>query len=466
MISEGSKKKMKKANILTLIAAAATLTGCTINNATPNKEFTETGVVTKEDQKQNVRKIYKKSVDNVEDLETIDSDDTDETTTDETPVEDETPTEEDTPVEDDTKEESDDTTDTDEDEDDSEDIKSQVSSYHVDYTYEYALKATYAGFPLFDEGEKETYSLTYVKENEDIFLDLTMSHSYKLNSNYSGEESVHAIFQDNTLYLESSVSYGEEVYTTKEAYAIRRHHVYGEFGDFFRYTYLDLLFADNSKENSYSALDALLEAEGVEITDATDNTVSIKFSYDELDATIVFNTELQSVVSATFDSSAYLNNLLNKIVVRDNHDDHHGHEGKDFPEEDKDETSETTEVTDESSETTEETTEVVEENPFKVEEAKQVMTVNFSYNDQVANKLSEEEIAEYHVHQHGHYDHYNDHSYYGEEKGNHKHDSEGWDHSFDENEYDNHGWDFDDSDDYDSDSWWDDDNVGYDGYNK
>ena len=421
---------MKKLNVLTLAVAAAALTGCTLSRGSANPTFNQTGVVTKEEQKANVRKVYKDSVDNVEDLETLDDDGSDTDVTDDTPTED-TSTEE-TPTE---ETDGEDTEDAEEDES----IETKIDSYHVDYTYDYALKATYAGYPIFDESEKETYSLTYVKTEEDFFLDLEVSHSYKLNSRYSGAQSVHAIFQDNTLFLESSVTYGEETYSSKEAYDIRRHHIYGEFGDFFRYTYLDLLFVDGSKQDSYTALDALLDAEGVEITDATENTVTISFLYEELAATIVFNTELETIVSATFDSSAYLQNLLNKITVRPN-----GHGPKEEPIEGE--------------ETTEETTE--EESLFKVEEAKQIMTVNFSYNDQVANKLTEEEIAEYHTHEHGKYDHYNDHSYYGDDDhGKHNHDSEGWGHSPEESDNNDYDWNWGEKDDYDDDSWWDDDNV-------
>ncbi len=421
---------MKKLNVLTLAVAAAALTGCTLSRGSANPTFNQTGVVTKEQQKANVRKVYRDSVDNVEDLETLDDDGSDENITEDTPTEG-TPSEG-TPTEGTEGEE------TEEDEEEDEAIETKIGSYHVDYTYDYALKATYAGYPIFDESEKETYSLTYVKTEEDFFLDLEVSHSYKLNSRYSGAQSVHAIFQDNTLFLESSISYGEETYTSKEAYDIRRHHIYGEFGDFFRYTYLDLLFVDGSKQDSYTALDALLEAEGVEITDATENTVTISFLYEELAATIVFNTELQTVVSATFDSSAYLQNLLNKITVRP-----HGHGPKEEPVE---------------GETSEETTE--EENLFKVEEAKQIMTVNFSYNDQVADKLTEEEIAEYHTHEHGKYDHYNDHSYYGDDDGGkHNHDSEGWGHSPEDSDNEDYDWNWGENDDYDDDSWWDDDDF-------
>ena len=64
---------------------------------------------------------------------------------------------------------------------------------------------------------------------------------------------------------------------------------------------------------------------------------------------------------------------------------------------------------------------------LQIDEAILKVTANYSYNDQVANRLTDEEIETYAKH-HGYndYGHKNDHSYYGDEKRNGNHDHDDW----------------------------------------
>ena len=125
----------------------------------------------------------------------------------------------------------------------------------------------------------------------------------------------------------------------------------------------------------------LLEAENVEIVDVDETTVTMNFDYEGIDASIKFNTELSTVVSATFDESAILLESLNNK--------NHGE--------------------------------------LQIDEAILKVTANYSYNDQIANRLNDEEIETYAKH-HGHndYGHKNDHSYYGDDKRNGNHDHDDW----------------------------------------
>lgn len=380
---------MKKLNALTLGAAILALTGCTVGSNQTNNLFDETGVVTKETSKANVRKLYREGVETTEDLETIEE---------ETPTVDETETEEE---------------------------KKEINSYHVDYSYEYATKASIANRVIVDSWEKEEYSLSYVLEGEDLFLDMTLKHSYQQNQYVTGSEEVHAIYQDGRLYVKNTYTFGEFEMTDVDSYRIRKHDLYYEFGDFFRQTYLDLLFVEGDKTESYNLLDVLLNKENVEIVDADATTVSIKFDYDEFEVTIVFDTELNTITGATFDHSKALADYYSDIVIYDHRPEHggHGHEDENA--------------------TNSEENPAEPENLFKLEDAKEIISVRFSYNDQTANKLTEEQIAEYrNNHGFGEYGHHNDHSYYGDDHGHHGggHDSGHWDDKPDEDDYYDWGW--------------------------
>ena len=385
---------MKKLNALTLGAAILALTGCTVGSTQLNNLFDETGVVTKETSKAKVKKLYREGVETTEDLETIEEDV-------DTPVVDETET--------------------------VEEEKKEIASYHVDYSYEYVTKASIANRVIVDSWEKEEYSLTYVLEDNDLFLDMTLKHSYKQNEFVTGSEEVHAIYQEGRLYVTNTYTFGEFEITDKDSYRIKKHDLYYEFGDFFRQTYLDLLFVEGDKTESYNLLDVLLNKENVEIVGADATTVSIKFDYDEFEVTIVFDTELNTITGATFDHSKALADYYSDIVIYDHRPEYggHGHE-------------------EENPANTDETTAELE-NLFKLEEAKEVISVKFSYNDQKANKLTEEEIESYHnYHGFGEYDHHNDHSYYGDDHGHHGggHDSGHWGDKPGEDDY--YDWDWND----------------------
>ncbi len=408
---------MKKINALTIGAAILALTGCTANQAqTNNKMFDQTGVVTTETSKASVKKLYRDGVETTEELETIDEEveSTDEEVVDEEEVTtgelvEETPAEE-------TEE------------------KADISSYHVEYSYEYATKASIANRVIIDSWEKEEYSLTYVLEDEELFLDMSLKHSFQRNEYCKGSEEVHAIYQDGRLYVTNTYTFGEFEITDKDSYRIKRNFLYYEFGDFFRQTYLDLLFVDGDKEGSYNLLDVLLDKENVEIVDADERTVSIKFDYDEFEVTIVFDTTLNTITGATFDHSKALMERYSDIVITDKRKENN-HHNKDV----------------EQVEDVEGEVPAEEENLFKLEEAKEIIKVNFSYNDQAVNKLTEEEIAEYHNHHgYGEYGHHNDHSYYDDDDNGHHghhghggHDSEDWDEDRPD-EDDDYYWDWDD----------------------
>ena len=365
---------MKKSHIIITSLAVLALSSCTINDlvSAGNELFgDQTGVVTEEATKKNVRKVYSESIENTEELETLT--DEDEPTGEEVPDEeqpgsvDEGNVEGSEVVPEETEEQP---------------ITDVITSYHVDYTYEYGLKASIHDYQIINQSEIETYSLTYVQEENGVFLDMSMTHSYKENDYYFGTQTVHAIYQDDVLYVTASIDNGGYYKSEyKESFEIRRGRVYKEFGDFFRYTYLDLLFVSGSKQDSYSLLDTLLEAENVEIVDVDETTVTMNFDYDGIDASIKFNTELSTVVSATFDESAILLESLNNK--------NHGE--------------------------------------LQIDEAILKVTANYSYNDQIANRLTDEEIETYAKH-HGHndYGHKNDHSYYGDDKRNGNHDHDDW----------------------------------------
>ena len=79
-----------------------------------------------------------------------------------------------------------------------------ITSYHVDYSMTYSMSASIGDFVFYETNEKHTYSLTHVKEEEDVFMELDMSHEYADSSifgDYSGKQSVNAIFQEEKLYI-------------------------------------------------------------------------------------------------------------------------------------------------------------------------------------------------------------------------------------------------------------------------
>ena len=119
---------MKKSHIIITSLAVLALSSCTINDlvSAGNELFGgQTGVVTEEEAKKNVRKVYSESIENTEELETLT--DEDEPTGEEVPSEeqpgsvDEGNVEGEEVVPGETEEE--------------QPITDVITSYHVDYTY-------------------------------------------------------------------------------------------------------------------------------------------------------------------------------------------------------------------------------------------------------------------------------------------------------------------------------------------
>lgn len=383
------KKIMKKTNALMMLGAVTLLSACSFRLNINNDLFSSTGTVNQEEEKTNVRKLYRDGVETAEDLENLDDEGT--VTEGETTTEEGGTTEGETPTEGGEGE----TT-------EGEETPEEITSYHVDYSYDYAIKASIDGYTIIDRFETESYSLTRVNEENGVWMELNRTHAYKANDYFSGSEEVNAIFQDNVLYLSSNIVAGQYTYSEKAAFEIHKKHIHNKFGDFFRYTYLDLLFVEGNKEESYSLLDVLLEQENVTVTDVKEDRVSISFTNENFDATITFNTQKNYIVSASFDTSKVLRSMYEEIII--------AKEGK-------------------------------EGNVFSLDEIKEVVTMNFSYNESEANRLSEEQIAEYQYRGNNNYGHYNDHHGYGEEQGGHHdghgHDSDDW--GYDEGNNPDHG---------------------------
>lgn len=298
-----------------------------------------------------------------------------------------------------------------------------ITSYHVDYSMTYSMSASIGDFVFYETNEKHTYSLTHVKEEEDVFMELDMSHEYADSSifgDYSGKQSVNAIFQEEKLYITQSFenSLGHGGREIKTAHDIKRRHIHHEYSDYFLLMSVNAMFDPTSRENNNALLEELLTNETVEIVDVAEDEVKIKFDYYGGVATMVFDTELKAFKSITFDKSKQKEDV--------NFDEEVGEEVT--PE--TEETPEVKEAYKGHKDHDEDDEDKGQGNDVVVDEYTYLVTINFSYNDQVADKLTDEEKAEYRYRGHdyshkNHYDGYQDDKDYGYHGGKDEHHGQG-----------------------------------------
>ena len=390
-----------KARKLFVLLPALLLVGC--SDILLPTGFQE-GVVDTPTQKTDVKRIYNEALDTTEDMEDFVEEDA--TETPETPdvPEVEEPSEEvpSTPeVEEPTEEEE----------------TPAITSYHVDYSMTYSMSASIGDFVFYETDEKHTYSLTHVKEGEDVFMELDMTHEYNDSSlfgDYSGKQSVNAIYQEDKLYItqtfSNSLGHGEK--EVKTAHDIKRRHIHHEYSDYFLLMSVNAMFDPTSRENNNALLEELLTNETVEIVDVSEDEVKIKFDYYGGVATMVFDTELKAFKSITFDKSKQKEDVnLDEEVTED-------------------ETPETPEVKEAYKGHKDHDNEEEKGNDVVIDEYTYLVTINFSYNDQIADKLTDEEKAEYrhrgydYGHK-NHYDGYQDNHDYGYHGGKDEHHGHG-----------------------------------------
>ena len=390
-----------KARKLFVLLPALLLVGC--SDILLPTGFQE-GVVDTPTQKTDVKRIYNEALDTTEDMEDFVEEDA--TETPETPdvPEVEEPSEEvpSTPeVEEPTEEEE----------------TPAITSYHVDYSMTYSMSASIGDFVFYETDEKHTYSLTHVKEDEDVFMELDMTHEYNDSSlfgDYSGKQSVNAIYQEEKLYItqtfSNSLGHGEK--EVKTAHDIKRRHIHHEYSDYFLLMSVNAMFDPTSRENNNALLEELLTNETVEIVDVSEDEVKIKFDYYGGVATMVFDTELKAFKSITFDKSKQKEDVnLDEEVTED-------------------ETPETLEVKEAYKGYKDHDDEEEKGNDVVIDEYTYLVTINFSYNDQIADKLTDEEKAEYrhrgydYSHK-NHYDGYQDNHDYGYHGGKDEHHGQG-----------------------------------------
>lgn len=398
---------MNKKKLLVLLPVLS-LVSC--GNITLPTGFQE-GVVDTPTQKSDVKKMYNEALDTTEEMEdfveedvetpedpTQNPEDIPEAPEGETPDVEETPTEpEETPT---------------------------INSYHVDYTMTYNMSASIEDFVFYETSEKHTYSLTHVKEGEDVFMELDMSHEYNDSSvfgDFSGKQSVNAIFQEEKLYItrsfENSLDRGEK--ESKTCHDINRRHIHREYSDYFLLMSVNAMFDPTSRENNNALLEELLTNETVEIIDVSEDEVKIKFDYYGGVATMVFDTELKAFKTITFDKSKQKEDInLDEEV-----------ETPDVEEETPTEP-ETPEIKEGYRNEKHDDKEDHGNRKAVVDEYTYLVTINFSYNDQIADKLTEEEKQEYRYrgqdHSHGnHYDGYKEDHDFGYHGGKDEHYGDG-----------------------------------------
>lgn len=408
---------MKKRNLLLILSVIA-LASCSAIETSGYQE----GVVSGPQQKQDIKQLYNDSLDTTEDLEDFTEDSSEEDISGgvvESPSEEPNSPEEgeveQTPSEDISSEEV-----LPNEGETSEEVETEVApsitSYHVDYTIDYALKASVAEHEIINSSEKQTYSLTYVNDNGDVFMELDLTHYYVDTSFFgeiSGSQNINVVFQDEKLYVTQKVenSYGMS-HESKTSHDIKRKHIHREYRDYFQLMSINAMLDPTSRENNSALVDELLTNETVEILEVTDKTVKVQFDYEEGIATMVFDTELKAFTSVTFDKSKQQEDVVlveetpeengETIIEEENNepslpegkpgDDHEPpHHGED------------------------------EDKPFDKEDYKlnidlyrYLVNINFSYNDQIADKLTEEEIAEYESRGRD-YGHYNDYKGYDDD---------------------------------------------------
>lgn len=398
---------MKKRNLLLILSVCALASCASITPSSPSTF--EEGIVENQQQKQDIKALYNDSLDTTEELEDFTEGGSGEQGGEiieippEEPVvpgestqtsEEVLPSEPDSPVE-------------------QPEEQKTITSYHVDYTVDFALKASVGEHEIINSSEKQTYSLTYVKEGEDVFMELDLTHYYTEMTwlgEVSGSQTINVIFQDERLYLTQKVenSLGL-VFEDKTSHDIKRKHIHREYKDYFLLMSINAMLDPTSRENNNSLVEQLLTNESVEVIDVTENTVTVKFDYESGVATMVFNTDLKAFTSVTFDKSKQQDILEiddgefeiddDKIPEMpeidgeefedddlfpelDDDDHEHGHGHKDYQ--------------------------------INVDLYRYLINMNFSYNDQVADKLTAEEIASY-KHRGKSYEHYNDYHGYDDD---------------------------------------------------
>lgn len=377
---------------LLLVLPFLTLFSCG-SVSTQNSLFQE-GVVNNPTVKTNVKKLYNQALDTTEDLEDLNDVEqpSDDPTNVENPGEDVTNPEnpgdvvENPPVED-TEEPTE------------EPVDNVITSYHVDYVIDYAFSASIEEHPIFTNSEKQIYSLTYVETEEEMFLKMDLAHEY-LEDGYSGQQNIGVIYQkvddkDYRLFVNQKIqnSYwgSSRTYEEKTSHRINPRSIYHEYDDYFISMAQNAMLDPTSRLENDSLMETLLTSENVEIIDVDENSVKIKFNYNDTETTMIFDTTLQTFTSITFDKSNEFQHILEENEKN--------------------------------------------ENPFTIDEYRYTVSMNFTYNISTMEKLTEEEMKEYRSKDRD-YSHYND--YYGRgDKEDYHHGYHGG-HDPYHNDHDNH----------------------------
>lgn len=451
---------MKKSKILVL-ASALLFTGCSsVVNQTPATPTT--GDLTEgkinEENKIEVKKLYETSLDTAEELDSFDVDSSEENNPSE-----ETPSNEENQSSSADTITSEETSETPEEETTNE----EITSYHVDYVVDYSLSVTLGDAPFYSISEKQLYSLTYIElDEENIYLDLTTKYTYQETYSFMGsdfsETYSHEIslkYQDNYLFVTQKIG-DRDAKKTKHDIDISK--LRDEYGDYLIYTSVNAMFDPSSRENNRALVEELLTNDTVKIVSVDDNTVTIEFDYEDGIATMVFDTTLNAFTSVTFDKSKEKDD----VVISDT-----SYTTDEVESTETESTEEITESSDEATKPSEDQYSEIdrgfgveheddeeqwhhdkeedhkddhkhENNPF-IEDYTYIVNMNFSYNNQEADLLTDEEKAEFkdyskdYRHENGYHGEGN-HGYHGGRDEHHKDD-------YYEPEYD-FDYDFDDSD--------------------
>lgn len=384
---------MKKRNLLFTLSVFM-LASCSMITPSSNGNYEE-GIVDKAETKQDVKELYNDSLDTTEDLEEFNGEDEEITDTEEeqdTNGENDSSGEE---IEENTPEET------------------EITSYHIDYTIDYALQASVGEHKIINSSEKQAYSLTYVNDNGDVFMELNLTHYYVDTTLFfgevTGEQSINIIYQDEKLYIDQTISNSFGVKESrKTSHDINLKRIYKEYSDYFLLMSINSMLDPTSRDDNNALVDQLLTNESVKIIDVTDKSVTVEFDYEDGVATMVFDTELKAFTSITFDKSKQKDD----IILDDDFDDIGIDEDDsliddDFYLDDEEDYFDDRE---------DELEDFIDDNEYKIniDLYRYLVNINFSYNDQVSDKLTEEEIAEY-DHFGKHYEHFNDYKDYDDD---------------------------------------------------
>ncbi len=404
---------MKK-NKLLILTAALLLVGC--GNIQNNENSLSS--IKEEEQKVEVKKLYEDSLDTAEELDSFSSSE-EENVNDS--IDDNTEISEDISSEVDSNEEisEEESSETDTS---VEDEKEEITSYHVDYVVDYSLGISLMDSPFYSFSEKQIYSLTYVKLAEDnIYLDLSTKYVYEETYSYIGYDYTsklsHEIglkYQDNYLYVTQKLG-DQDGYKTKHNIDINR--LRDEYDDYLIYTSINAMFDPSSRDSNSALVDELLTNDTVKIVDSSETSVTIEFDYEDGIATMIFDTTLNAFTSVTFDKSKEAESVdFDKVLdeeidspsydfIDDEDDDNEIFE--DFEDELDDYYDDFGEIDDVIEDYFEDEDDkhhhnhgkdeydISENNPFTINDYTYIVKMDFSYNDQEADLLTEEEKAEY-----------------------------------------------------------------------